>query len=222
MKDFNGIQDLFHVIVKKAYCVYNEEKGTHLMKGLGFEFGKRNPCVHLTGLPAALVVMIRCGVKEETVSLYCKKLTDLVSCFGEEHKNLLSFCLVEDFLLQYFRVEDDNKEVFWRCFKTLLQDTDFKVNSRVMRSIIAYEKELFNEEYLYLESKQHAFIFSFLYFFQLISYDPPPRYYISPDAEGDILICILTELITEYGLDIEALDCGSRGLCEVLSACIAR
>ena len=215
MSQYPETQDLFHAIVKETYCVYNEKMGFHGMEA-NHHYGF-NSYIHtiFKYQSAAISVMIKCGVKEETISLYCKKLAGSFSCF-EKDKNLLSFKLITEFLLEYLRIESDNKEVFWRLFKTFLEGIDFKVNSKVNShvdcSTRSYEKFLFNSEEACLEVKECAFIFYFLYHFRsklslLRSFS-----YNCAGTKDDMLICIFTELIVEYGLDVEVLDYRRRDL----------
>ena len=202
-----GVQDFLYAVVEKMHYVYNERKGVNFMRESGFDFYNLKVVKMFGHEPIVLAVMIRCGVREKTTSLYCKKLTDSVSCFGEEHKDLLSFRLVEVFLLEYYRFENDNKEVFWRYFKILLQETGFNVNLSIGCFHAVLQKEVLNH-----------FIFNFLYRFQekLQSHNIP-SHYKHVDTKDNTLICILTELTTEHRLDIGVLDYDSKGLCEVLS-----
>ena len=215
MQGFHESQDLFHAMVEETHCVYNEKNEVHYMNKSNFGFCELRPDVLFGYEPVALAVMIRCGVSEKTTSLYCKKLAGSVSCFGEQYKDSLSFNLVKGFLVQYFGVEDDNKKVFWCCFKTLLQETGFEVNSRVRFDIWLCEKK----SWCY---KQSAFIFPFLDSFKTkISvayyYYNCVNYVNYANTKDDIVICVLTELIIEHGLDIEVLDYESRDLHTVLS-----
>ena len=223
IRGFAESQDLFHAMAKETHYVYNEKKGIHFMKADGFEFicYESDLGVIFNYEVTALVIMIRCGVEEKTTSLYCKKLAGSALCFGERHKGYLSSCLIKEFLLEYLRVEDDNKEVFWRLFKTLLEDIDFKVNSHFERRTDWYEMVLFNGEKFCLEVKECAFIFYFLFNFQLKSSSRCSSFYNHVGAKYDMLICIFTELIVEHGLNVKALDHMGRDLHKVLSVVLS-
>ena len=150
--------------------------------------------------------MIRCGIAEEVISLYCRKLADSVSFFGEQYKDSLRLFLILPLLLKYEKIEDANKETFWHFFEKLSRNTDFEVNSQALLGVNQYEEAVTNNcvRDNMGEIKQH-FIFYFLFHYLSFS-----------KIKLDALACVLTELKESYQLDCGVLDYKGRSLYNIL------